>query len=80
MIVTVLLIIYALSAWKNYTWFQIIYSKDGQYWNLDASAVDVFVTVFPIVNTFMALANAFESPYRYPKNTWDSNKFFNIKK
>lgn len=78
--ITIALIVYVFSVWKNYNWIRIAYSKDGRYSNLDTDVVDIIVTLFPIVNTFNLAVILFESPYKYPKDAWNGNKFFNIKK
>jgi len=81
-----LVIIYIVSVYKNYKWYQIAISKsddpykDGRWSNADIDFGAIVLTYFPIVNTFTAIFGLFDSPYRFKKENKNYNTFFNVKK
>lgn len=81
----IFIVIYVVSFRANYLWFQRAHStsddpkKKGRWQYADADAGNVFFTVFPVLNTIVAITNIFESPY-LDSDQNNANKFFNIKK
>lgn len=78
MIWIILIGVYLISAILSYRHLHIAHSKGGRWESIDTSNIDVFVTVFPVVNTVMMITSwLFVNPYEMNNNR---NKFFNIKK
>lgn len=56
--------IYIISAYYNYKFFQKAYSNPvGKWADVNPEYVDLVAVLLPIVNTFLAMTFAFETPY-----------------
>jgi hypothetical protein len=81
----IFIVIYAISFRANYLWFQRAFSKsddphkEGRWSYSDADTASVFFTVFPLVNSIVALSNVLDSPYQDPVSN-NTNQFFKVKK
>jgi hypothetical protein len=83
-----LLVIYVISVYRNYKWFQKAYSKsddpykDGRWSYSEADYDTIIITFFPIVNTIVTIFNLFDSPYRnkQEENRKNISKIFKVKK
>lgn len=81
MILTIILsiAIYLLSAFLTWDYIRIAYGKDGIWSGLNATGTDVFITLFPAINT-IAIIGCWLSSHPNKQIKWNYTKFFNIKK
>lgn len=76
----ILLIVYLLSCYYNYKWFQkAYYHPNGKCSNLKPRLFHLFVTFYPIINTILTLSNLFDSPYKQKVKSKKEITFFKPK-
>ena len=78
MILIILLAIYALSAFGMWNYFRLAYGKNGRWKYQSAESHDVFMTLLPLLNSFINLMWLVNHPTG--KQFINLDKFFNIKK
>jgi hypothetical protein len=78
MVILILILIYALSAFGMWKFIQIAYSSEGRWSNIVPTSADIFVTFCPVMNTFGCFWFIFSGARR--KDPDHYYKFFKVKR
>jgi len=78
-ILLIVLVVYIVSVLRARKWLQKAHSESGIYSGLTPNGGDVFIVLFPLLNTVFAIMMIFLPPLCDHK-TIDWGEFFNIKK
>lgn len=78
--VIIMLVIYILSCTMTWSYFKIVYSKDGMYPHGTPGLFEIAVTFCPAINTAFGIIAWLNGPYAVNKSGYDCSKFFNVKK
>jgi hypothetical protein len=77
----IMITIYIISLLYCRYWLKIAYSKEGRWYNLNPSLVDLFIVLMPVYNTVGAIIFLFSNKYKnQDQKTIHTNWFFGIKK
>lgn len=79
MIITILVLVYLVSCWIMYRWFQVAYSNGGIWEKYYTDGSDLIITFCPILNTLSGII-LWIINYPKKKKVINIEKFFNIKR
>lgn len=82
LIYVVLGLVYLISFLIIHSWLRKAHSKGGRWSNIDPEVSDIFFSLFPVINTFMALVCLFKPHSRegVERREKAASRFFNVKK